>query len=65
MIVPKHKIERLEGACDEHLDMVIDDYINDYEESPDIYSVDDEDLEQELKVKKCKYCNEKAKYSIL
>lgn len=42
-------------ACDEHIEIALDDFINQYEEAPETFLVDD---------KKCSYCDKIAKYEI-
>lgn len=42
-------------ACNEHIEMAIDDFIYKYEEAPEIFKDEDN---------KCSYCKENAKYKI-
>lgn len=42
-------------ACKEHVEIALDDFVNDMEEAPEITVADKE---------KCSYCNEKAEYEI-
>lgn len=42
-------------ACNEHVEIAIDDFVNDTEQAPQIVNVEN---------KKCSYCNEQASYEI-
>jgi CxxH/CxxC protein (TIGR04129 family) len=48
-------MERIIHACEEHVDMAIDDYVNEFEEAPEV-------LKDE--VTQCHYCQHKAVYVI-
>lgn len=45
-------------SCEEHVDCVIDDFLNLYNETPNV------DLLYSYDEKYCKYCNEYAKYIV-
>jgi CxxH/CxxC protein (TIGR04129 family) len=42
-------------ACEEHVDMAIDDYVNEFEEAPEV-------LKEEIN--QCRYCQSKAFYVV-
>lgn len=42
-------------SCEEHIDMAIDDYVNFFEEAPEILNID---------TGKCEYCDRVACYSV-
>lgn len=42
-------------SCKEHVEMAIDDFVNEIEQAPQIIKIEN---------KKCSYCNEKAEYEI-
>ncbi len=46
-------------ACDEHIDEVIDDFINMYNETPELV------FNNQLKENCCNYCSNNAKYLLL
>jgi CxxH/CxxC protein (TIGR04129 family) len=48
-------------ACEEHIDMAIDDFVNTYEEPPEMRLLEETTVSEEIH-SKCKYCGEKAKY---
>jgi CxxH/CxxC protein (TIGR04129 family) len=44
-------------ACEDHVEMALDDYINESETAPKLMKIQDEK-------QKCSYCREEAKYLI-
>jgi len=46
-------------ACIEHIEVALDDYVNQEENAPNMLEISDEN--QMI----CSYCNEKAKYKLL
>lgn len=52
-------------ACDEHLDLAIDEFTEKYQEPPDLYLVSqikDRVLEEDSK---CTFCDQKAVYAVI
>lgn len=45
-------------ACEEHVDIALDDYVNFEEKAPKIIEIKDEN-------QKCSYCEKKAEYKIM
>jgi len=45
-------------ACDEHVDIALDDFVNESEIAPQLIKVQDADKE------KCSYCDNKAVYEV-
>lgn len=51
-------------SCDEHLERAIDDFVDEYEEAPDIYPLEMTTFQGETLPTRCDYCEEAPLYVV-
>jgi CxxH/CxxC protein (TIGR04129 family) len=52
-------------CCDEHLEIAIDQFVDDYEDAPDIYQLADVHFTDWVAPVHCQFCQEESKYIVL
>jgi CxxH/CxxC protein (TIGR04129 family) len=52
-------------SCEKHLDEAIDDFVDQYQEPPEIIFCNDTADTRNIPLTVCNYCNEKAIYALV
>ena len=52
-------------VCNEHLEDALDEFVNDYEQSPDIYELDKVSFTDWASPHKCDHCNNPPRFLVV
>ncbi|AFS79819.1 CxxH/CxxC protein, BA_5709 family [Gottschalkia acidurici 9a] len=52
-------------VCNEHLEDALDEFVDDYEQSPDIYELDKVSFTDWSSPHKCDYCNDPPRFLVV
>ncbi|WP_018131043.1 CxxH/CxxC protein [Effusibacillus pohliae] len=50
-------------ACEEHIDMALDEFVNTYQEPPELRLIEETTVFEDCR-SKCQFCGEPAKYLV-
>lgn len=52
-------------VCEEHLDEAVDDFLEEFEESPDLYSLEETTFTQWVVPETCHFCDRPPRYLVV
>jgi CxxH/CxxC protein (TIGR04129 family) len=64
-ILIKNGVDKMYVVCNKHLEDAIEDFVEAYEQSPDVYELEQVSFTDWASPKTCNYCDRQPKYLVV